>query len=212
MTPHTVFVCESQPLVLEGLRAVLNAGEEFQLVGETSVPAQAAEAIRDVQPELALIDYERGWREVLQFVNDVRELAPETRVVLCGAGLGGSDCYRALQAGIRGIFNRTLPTPLLLECLRQVSSGQIWVEDLIDSRWGQEGTKRPAPRLTPREKDIVRLVSQGLKNREIAERLSITAGTVKVHLMHVFEKARVKDRFQLSVRARGLLNEEPGSD
>ena len=206
MTPCTVFACESHPIVLEGLRSLLGGSSEFCLVGEAATPAAALREMGSLRPGLALIDHERGWREVLQIVNELKRLSPETRIVLWGAGLTASDCARALRAGIGGVFHRILPLASLVDCLRGVSAGQVWVEGLGDSVWTQQGGGRRQPRLTPREKDIVRLVSGGLKNREIAEKLAISVGTVKVHLMHVFEKTGVKDRYQLSARSAALLD------
>jgi DNA-binding NarL/FixJ family response regulator len=95
-----------------------------------------------------------------------------------------------------------MPVDSVLECLRSVNSGNVWIEHSISEK--AAGPERRL-RLTPRERDIVLQVCGGLKNREIAEALSITPGTVKVHLMHIFEKTGVKDRFELAVHGRRLL-------
>jgi DNA-binding NarL/FixJ family response regulator len=114
------------------------------------------------------------------------------------------DCFRALQLGARGILKKNLPVETLVECLRSVGQGNVWIENsLPDPAAGME--RRHTPRLTPREKEIVHHVCGGLKNKEIAMALAITAGTVKVHLMHIFEKTGVKDRFELAVHGRRLL-------
>jgi len=101
---------------------------------------------------------------------------------------------------------------LLLECLRAVAQGAVWING--HAKAPEPVPRRGPPRLTRRERDIVRLVADGLKNREIAEALSISPGTVKVHLMHIFEKAGVGDRLQLALLARRLLSldrEEPAA-
>jgi DNA-binding NarL/FixJ family response regulator len=112
------------------------------------------------------------------------------------------DCFRALQVGARGILKKTMPVDSVLECLRSVNNGNVWIEHSISEK--SAGPERRL-RLTPRERDIVLQVCGGLKNREIAQALSITPGTVKVHLMHIFEKTGVKDRFELAVHGRRLL-------
>jgi two-component system nitrate/nitrite response regulator NarL len=85
-----------------------------------------------------------------------------------------------------------------------VANGNVWIEGSPEqSSDGAE--RRSAPRLTPREKQIVQQICEGHKNKEIAQVLSITAGTVKVHLMHIFEKTGVKDRFELAIQGRKLL-------
>ena len=81
----------------------------------------------------------------------------------------------------------------------------MWIESSLSEHAVGALDRRSAPRLTPREKDIVHHVCGGLKNKEIAEALAITPGTVKVHLMHIFEKTGVKDRFELAVQGRRLL-------
>jgi DNA-binding NarL/FixJ family response regulator len=95
----------------------------------------------------------------------------------------------------------------IILCLRAVSQGEVWIESSLADNNGML-ERRSAPRLTPREREIVHHVCVGLKNKEIAEALSITAGTVKVHLMHIFEKTGVKDRFELAVNGRRLLGAE----
>ena len=208
MTPCTIFACESQPIVLEGLERLIAESREFRLVGSATDPAAALETINAITPDVVLLDETVGWRSVLQFLGELKKHCPEAQAVLWVSELAEADCYRALQMGARGVFRKTLPTTALVECLRVVSSGRVWMEDAQDAPVRTEGFRSAKPRLTPRERQIVRLVARGLKNREIAGELNITAGTVKVHLMHVFEKTGVKDRFQLSVRARALLGED----
>jgi DNA-binding NarL/FixJ family response regulator len=86
----------------------------------------------------------------------------------------------------------------------------VWIENSTPESNGNS-ERRSSPRLTPREKEIVHHVCGGLKNKEIAGQLSITAGTVKVHLMHIFEKTGVKDRFELAVQGRRLLGTDHAS-
>mgnify|MGYP003344391116 CR=1 FL=1 len=107
-------------------------------------------------------------------------------------------------------MKKTSPLPVLLEALRQVKSGETYLEESASPALRQWAGRRHLPRLTPREREIIDLVSRGLKNREIAEQLSITPGTVKVHLMHVFEKTGARDRYELAVRGARLLLETEG--
>jgi two-component system nitrate/nitrite response regulator NarL len=109
--------------------------------------------------------------------------------------------------GARGILKKNLPVDSLVECLRSVGQGNVWIENSLPDPLANP-ERRSAPRLTPREKEIVHHVCGGLKNKEIATALAITAGTVKVHLMHIFEKTGVKDRFELAVHGRRLLGSE----
>jgi DNA-binding NarL/FixJ family response regulator len=101
---------------------------------------------------------------------------------------------------------KSQPLETLMECLRVVAEGQLWFEDGDPEPQGEpEREPRRSPRLTPRERQIVALLAQGLKNSEIAKALVISPGTVKVHLMHVFEKTGARDRYELAIRSRKLL-------
>src|SRR5262249_40205915 len=90
----------------------------------------------------------------------------------------------------------------LLDCLQTVAQGGVWLANLEQVEQPQT---RATMKLTPREREIALCVCRGMRNREIGERLSITPGTVKVHLMHIFEKTGVKDRFELALRGRQIL-------
>jgi two-component system, NarL family, nitrate/nitrite response regulator NarL len=167
----------------------------------------ALEAIRQRHPDLILVDQTAGLKMVFQFITDVKSTWAACQPVLWVNDLAEVDCFRALQLGARGIIKKSLSVETLRECLRSVAQGNVWVENSLPHGDGQSD-RRAAPRLTPREKEIVHHICGGLKNREIALALSITAGTVKVHLMHIFEKTGVKDRFELAVHGRRLLGIE----
>ncbi|MGH9660647.1 MAG: response regulator transcription factor, partial [Bryobacteraceae bacterium] len=93
----------------------------------------------------------------------------------------------------------------VLECLRAVAQGNIWIENSMSSQVAGYLSRRNLPRLTRREQEIVGLICRGMKNKQIGEALAITTGTVKVHLMHIFEKTGVKDRFELALEAHKLV-------
>jgi two-component system nitrate/nitrite response regulator NarL len=158
-----------------------------------------------------LVDQSAGLKLVFQFISDVRNTWSRCQPVLWVNDLAEIDCFRALQLGARGILKKTVPVQLMLECLHAVSVGDVWIESSL-SEHGGGLDRRSAPRLTPREKEIVHHVCVGMKNKEIAEALAITPGTVKVHLMHIFEKTGVKDRFELAVNGRRLLGIERANE
>lgn len=205
MNPVRVFACEAQPIVLEGLARVLAQDSEFESVGATSNLSEALDAVRERHPDVLLVDQSAGLKQIFQFVSDVKSTWPQCYPILWVNDLAEIDCFRALQLGARGILRKTVPVASVRACLRAVSQGEVWIESSLSDRSVSTLDRRTAPRLTPREKDIVHHVCGGLKNKEIAEALAITPGTVKVHLMHIFEKTGVKDRFELAIQGRRLL-------
>jgi len=200
-----VFASESQPIVLEGLSRVLESSSDFELTGSASGLNDALDAIRDQHPDVLLVDQSAGLKVVFQFLSDVKSTWPPCQPVLWVNDLAEIDCFRALQLGARGILKKTAAIAAVLECLHAVHKGDVWIESSLSENPFGAGVRRGSPRLTPREREIVHYVCIGLKNKEIGEALAITPGTVKVHLMHIFEKAGVKDRFELAVHGRRLL-------
>ncbi len=207
MKLHRVYACESQPVVVEGLKNVLGASGEFEFCGAAANAAEALAEVRSLKPDLALVDQAIGLRSAFQLAVEMRDASPDTSAILWAHEIGEMECLRALQAGIRGIVKRNQPVSTLLECLRSVASGAVWMESSLSRIAAGYTSRRATPRFTPREREIVELVCRGLKNRQIAEALSITPGTVKVHLMHIFEKAGVRDRFELALQGARLTRD-----
>jgi DNA-binding NarL/FixJ family response regulator len=191
---------------LEGLRQVLAECDDLEFVGTVSKPSDAPEVLARVRPDVVLIDLAGGLAPALRLAGSLKTVSSKSHPVLWVVDLPEAEAFRALQMGVRGIVKKTLPIPKLIECLREVGAGKIWMEE---SRPGPELLRtREASRLTPREKQIVALICRGMRNKQIAENLHITPGTVKVHLMHIFEKTNLKDRLALAVRGRELIGGE----
>ena len=206
----SVFACESQPIVVEGLRRVLEGCVDLHLSGESSQLGDALEMIATIQPNIVLLDQNLGTKATFEMIPRIRVRSLQSQTVLWVANLTEVESFRALQSGARGILKKTLPVSSLVDCLRAVGQGNIWIENSISNQVVGFLNRRNMPRLTPREQEIVALISRGMKNKQIADRLSITTGTVKVHLMHIFEKTGVKDRFELALVAHKLVGIERG--
>ena len=202
--PIAVFACEAQPIAIEGLEKVLSRYEDLQLAGSASSLADALYDLARLKPDILLVDQSFGLRAALQFMADARNVSPDLQAVLWITELAETDCFRALQMGARGILRKAMAVSTLVECLRSVAGGSVWLENSIPDQTAGSLYRKHAPRLTPREREIVHYVCQGLKNKQIGEALRITPGTVKVHLMHIFEKTGTKDRFELAMHGRGL--------
>ncbi|MCX6625547.1 MAG: response regulator transcription factor [Acidobacteria bacterium] len=195
--------------MVEGLAKVLQDAGDIALCGASSNPTLSLQALSELFPDVVLLDQSSGLRNMFHFISEAHLRHPESRVVLWIHELDEVESFRALQVGARGILKKTLPPTVLTDCIRTVAGGGVWLDHSRPLEQNSTDVRRSGARLTPREKEIVGLVARGLKNRQIAETLTITPGTVKVHLMHIFEKTGVKDRFELAVEARRLLGPEP---
>lgn len=195
--------------MIEGLKRVFEGSDEFALVGSAPSFTEGLAVIAQAQPKIVLLDQAGGLKVVFRFLTDIKAAAPACLPVLWVTELAEVDCFRALQVGARGIVKRTMPVEAFLDCLRSVAKGSIWIENNVSGQMSGFFNRRQSPRLTPREREIVRCLCRGMRNKEIASELSITPGTVKVHLMHIFEKTGVKDRFELAVHGRKLLGIDP---
>jgi two-component system nitrate/nitrite response regulator NarL len=204
--PISIFACESQPIVVEGLQKVLATSDEFEFAGSVARISDAFEALGRVRPDIALIDLSSGLAPALRLAGNLKTVALPCHTVLWVMDLPEMDAFRALQMGVRGILKKTLPVAKMMECLREVAAGKVWMDGAPQA--GEFLHRKEASRLTPREKEIVGLICRGMKNKQIAENLRITPGTVKVHLMHIFEKTGLKDRLALAVHARELIGSE----
>jgi len=201
----TVYVCESQPIVIEGLKRVLEGYTDLQLVGASQSIADALDSIAAVQPNIILLDQAAGNKAAFELIPKIRLRSLHSHSILWVTTVTEVESFRALQSGVRGILKKTLPVTSIIECLRAVGRGNIWIENSISNQVVGFLNRRNLPRLTPREYEIVALICRGMKNKQIADTLSITIGTVKVHLMHIFEKTGVKDRFELALEAHKLI-------
>jgi two-component system, NarL family, nitrate/nitrite response regulator NarL len=206
VNPISVLACEAQPIVIEGLEKVLSSCDDLVFGGSVRSIGDAFETVIRVKPDVVLIDIAAGLTSALRLVSSLKTASANTHGVLWVVDLPEMETFRALQMGVRGIVRKTLPVSHLLECLRLVGSGKVWMDD------SEEVTaffqRKEGSRLTPREKQVVALICRGMKNKEIAENLHITPGTVKVHLMHIFEKTGLKDRLALAVHGRELVGLE----
>ena len=202
MNPLSIIACENQPIVLEGLLRVLGTVSDLRLTGHAPDIETALRRVMTERPDVFLIGQPPALKSVLPLLARARQVDADARVVLWVSELSDMDSFRALQMGARGVITRTQSVEAVLECLRAVGDGNVWLEA---STRGVAPHPHVGLRITPREREIIELVCRGLKNKEIAEVMSITPGTVKVHLMHIFEKTGARDRFQLALQGQQIL-------
>ncbi|HUP65549.1 MAG TPA: response regulator transcription factor [Thermoanaerobaculia bacterium] len=204
-----IIIADDHPIVLDGLEQLFRLEEEFEIVGRCTNGQEALDAVREKKPDVLILDLRMPLKSGLAVLRQLREEEIPTRVVVLTAALDEDEVLEAIRLGVRGVVLKEMAPRLLIQCVKKVHEGGQWLEkdsvgralDKILRGGGQSST------LTPRELDVVRLVAEGLRNKEIAEKLLITEGTVKIHLHRIYEKLQIGGRVELSVyaRDRGLV-------
>jgi DNA-binding NarL/FixJ family response regulator len=196
----TVLVVEDHPVVREGLRMLLDAAGDLCVAGAAPSASAALELLRRGPAEVVVLDLDLGDEDGLEWLPRLLEAAPAARVVvLTGMRDPGRD-EAALVAGARGFVHKDAPAEELLRAIRAVAGGGLWFDSaMLAGR--RTGKGDPLAALTAREREVVRLVGEGLRNEEIARRLGIHEKTVRNHLTAVFDKVGVSGRLELVVFA-----------
>ncbi len=206
--PTRLVVVDDHPLILEGLDRLFRLEDDLELVAKCINAEEALEAVRVHQPDLLILDLRLPGRRGLEVLEEIQREGLPTRTVLLTGAITEDELLEALRLGARGVVLKEMAPEMLVRCIRKVRSGELWFEsDFLGravegmlSRDGVAGRGRRA--LTVRELRIVRMAATGLHNREIAAELSITEGTVKVHLHNIYEKLAVTGRVELTIFAR----------
>lgn len=209
--PKAVSVCDTQPVTVEGVRTLLNGCGDLECAQSAHSLAEATEVLKTHAPAVLLVDKAFGIQPILEWLTDLRstgaDLLTRTAVVVWGPSVTEAEALRFMQAGARGILRKTANIPVVLACLRTVAAGRSWMEDCVFGDTTRS-ERYPSSELTSREQQVLELVEQGFKNREIALELGIRPGTVKIHLKHIFEKTGVRGRYGLALNGlkdRGLV-------
>lgn len=204
----TVAVCDTQPITAEGVRTLLAGNPELEFVAGLPSLESASTFVEDRTPAIIVLDKGFGMRLVLDWIHEIKLLGVTTVVVVWGVSLTEAEALRLLQAGARGIVRKTTDLGSLLACLETVATGRTWMEESV-FRDSVQPQRYPRSELTPREHQVLELVEQGFKNKEIALELGIRPGTVKIHLKHIFEKTGVRGRYGLAIsglKDKGLVS------
>jgi two-component system nitrate/nitrite response regulator NarL len=191
-----VSVCDTQPATIEGIRTLLIDCPDLEFVEGTSSLNRAMELAREPSAGILLVDKGFGMQGILEWMSISGGANPT--VVIWGGSITEAEALRFLQVGARGILRKTAALPAILSCLRTVAAGRSWMEDCV-FRDPARTDRYPRSELTAREQQVLELVEQGCKNKEIAGELGIRPGTVKIHLKHIFEKTGIRGRYGLAL-------------
>jgi len=203
-------IADDHPVLLKGLSEIFNANEEFHVVATCKDGLEALEAVRLYHPDIALLDIRMPKLSGLQVARQIREERLPSRVVLLAAALEEDETLEALRVDVRGILLKGVEVDVILDCMRTVHSGEQWVDHrsaiqaLERMLRRDQGTRELGSLLTPREMQIVLMVTRGLRNKEVASNLCVSEGTVKVHLHNIYDKLNVDGRMALLKHAQQI--------
>lgn len=196
-----VLLAEDDPLTLAGIGLLLDE-TNFHVVETVRTGVAALEALPHARPDLLILDNSMPERTGLEVLQTLRGRGDERPVILLTGSINARLSKEAMQLGVNGIvIKATAPRDLLI-CLETVAAGRRWIDQevmqqVMDLAMSPDAVRDPLGALSGRERAVAALVQRGLRNKEIAEELRITEGTVKVHLHKVFEKLGVRNRTEL---------------
>ena len=203
-----ILVADDHAIFRDGLRKLLEASDDTQIVGEASNGLECTKMLPKLKPDILLLDLRMPEKDGLAVLEEVNFETLPTRVIVLTAAEDDRDVVRAMRLGARGVVLKQSASDLLLKSIHKVYDGEIWLDnrmtaEVIDAfkKSSESGQRREKPLLSDREKEIVQLVAQGFRNREIGEKLFISEQTVKNHLHNIFDKLGVSDRLELALYA-----------
>ena len=203
MATIRVFIADDHTLLRDGTRQILEAEPDIEVVGEAGDGGQAADRMAVLKPDVAICDLRMPTLNGIQVIQRLREKQVAARVLLLSAYDDVEYVVEALQAGASGYLLKTTPSRRLVEAVRAVHAGEHVLEPSLSSALAARMSPRTRanPELTRREREMLRLLSQGLRNKEIARELGISTRTVEGHLNNLYLKIGVGSRTEALIYA-----------
>jgi two-component system, NarL family, nitrate/nitrite response regulator NarL len=205
-----ILLADDHTIFRDGLRKLLEAEPDFEIVGEAGDGGDAVTMVQQVKPEILLLDLAMPRVPGLEALREVIALKTPVKIILLTAAIEKKQIIEALQVGARGVVMKDAATQMLIRAIRTVITGQYWVgrESVGDmvSYLKNQIAAQPAPKaksygLTRREIEILGTIVAGLSNKEIAQKFSLSEDTVKHHLTNIFDKVGVSSRLELALFA-----------
>jgi two-component system nitrate/nitrite response regulator NarL len=212
--PVRIVIADDHPLFRDGLRTLLESDTRFAVVGEAGDAHGAVEAVRQHNPDVLLLDLAMPGSSGLEALRILAADPPATRTVVLTAGIGRTETVQAVQLGASGVVLKADASATLFESILAVVQGHYWLQSQQLPNQETALRKSLAPLtdadrdfdLSPREREIIVALADGLTNRDIADRFGLSEITVKHHLRSIFDKCGVSNRLELALFAlrRGL--------
>lgn len=211
-----LLLVDDQAMFREGLGTLLALQPDFEIAGEAGDGAAAVAAAKKIRPDVVLMDLRMPGVGGVEATRQIRTALPEARVIVLTTFEEDEEVFAALRAGASGYLLKASPSEKLCEAIRLAARGESLLEPSVTAKLVAEFTRlaarvpaavKPvvlAEPLSVREREVLRLLAEGLSNKEIGQRLNIAEGTVKNHMSQVLGKLGVLDRTQAALRAREL--------
>ncbi len=213
--PIRIIIADDHPIFRDGLKQLLAREKDFEVVIDIGSGDQVLPAVEQHHPDVLLLDLKLSGTHGLTILQRLQAAGNvTTKVIVLTASEDRNEFVQAMKLGTSGIVLKQSPTDLLLKCIRRVHAGEIWLDSSTtaavvrqlatneDYRQGYaNGHARERSPLSQREREIVGLVTQGFKNKEMAQKMFISEQTVKNHLHNIFDKLGVSDRLELALYA-----------
>src|SRR6202167_3501833 len=208
-----VLIADDHPIVRDGLKKLLSLEEDFQIVGEASDGCEVLDRVQELDPDVLLLDLRMPNLDGLSALQALQQTNKRTRVIVLTASEDKNEFVQAMKLGCSGIVLKQTAPELIVKSIRKVHGGEIWLDSHTTAAvmrqfaapgeisGGGSGKTRERSPLSQREREIVQLVAQGYKNKEMAEKMFISEQTVKNHLHNIFDKLGVSDRLELALYA-----------
>jgi len=211
-----IVVADDHPIFRDGLCKLLALEEDFEVVAQAQDGSQVLEILQRSEPDILLLDLKMPGLDGLGTLQRLQQARNKTRVIVLTASDDKNEFVQAMKLGTSGIVLKQTATELLIKSIRKVHAGEIWLDSHTTAaviRQFVAAEEPPAPPvhqmtrdrerspLSQREREIVALVAQGFKNKEMAEKMFISEQTVKNHLHNIFDKLGVSDRLELALYA-----------
>ena len=201
-----IVIADDQRLFREGIRLILHQENGIQIVGEAVNGLQTIEVVNDLKPDVVLLDILIPKMDGAQVILPIRQKSPETKALMLAAAMDEAMIFKSLKAGAKGYLAKDSSVSDLTKAIKAVHRGELWIDRKVMSRFfDQEAiadSKGGNPRgrteegLTPRELEVLSLLTKCCTNKEIAQDLFISEKTVKTHLSNIFRKLKVTRRLE----------------
>jgi two-component system, NarL family, nitrate/nitrite response regulator NarL len=207
-----IVIADDHPIFRDGLRKLLSLEDDFDVCGEARDGNEVIDVVRQTEPDVLLLDLRMPGMDGLTVLQTLKSSGTKTRIIILTASEDKNEFVQAMKLGCSGIVLKQTATELLYKSIRKVFAGEIWLDShttaAVMRQFASPGRMAATDRkgrerspLSQREREIVALVAQGFKNKEIAEKIFISEQTVKNHLHNIFDKLGVSDRLELALYA-----------